>query len=235
MLERWKSSIGQDPTGIKDLGFSPSSKGRHWRILGSGVMSSDLYFQKIPIVHWGAWIRDDGFDQDGGPINGEEQRSWPYMQEVQLPDTATPFLEKPGRISLPQICLAFHQIRVHPGGLSHLWTPSVTRIRGRGGCKSLCNLDVKVYTSLETYPTFCQLVAFRVLGKKLHSHQCQTQPWGGLVKSTCWNNEDFIKRVHGNVLDRRLSLTAQWAQDVIHSWALVFHPGGRQRPSAHSS
>jgi len=32
------------------------------------------------------------------------------LQEVQLPDTATPFLEKPRRISLPQICLAFHKI-----------------------------------------------------------------------------------------------------------------------------
>lgn len=131
-------------------------------------MPSDWYFQKIMdlLKIWGTWIRDDGFDQDGGPINVEERLSWPYMQEVPLPDIATPFLEKPRRISLPQICLAFHKIWVHPWGV----IPPVITIchKNHGGGR----WRVLVYPGCEgIYPTgdlpyILQACGFQSLGKE---------------------------------------------------------------------
>lgn len=61
---------------------------------------------------------------------------------------------------------------------------------------------------------------------------------GGLIKSTCWDTEDFTKRIHGNVLGRKLSLCpvspGGYAPEpqVIHTG---FHPGDEGWPNARFS
>lgn len=49
MWEGWNSGLGQSPTGIQGLGFILSSVGSQLRMLGSGLMWSDLYVRKVPV------------------------------------------------------------------------------------------------------------------------------------------------------------------------------------------
>lgn len=73
-----------------------------------------------------------------------------------------------------------------------------------------------------------QAYGFQSLEKEATFMQYWSQPWRGLIKSTCLDNEAFAIRIHGNVLDAEPSLTANEPRR-LHTQTTGHSHGGTQR------
>ena len=73
-----------------------------------------------------------------------------------------------------------------------------------------------------------QTCGFQSLEKEATFMQYWSHPWRGLIKSTCLDNEAFVMRSYGNILDAELSLIANEPRRLL-TQATGHSHGGTQR------